>query len=78
MFISLSTAGMGFLRRPIAIVAAFLTALSIAFLNDRYAASCLFCFIVMYRVDNLEGGGVGILDYMKLNLIIVLLSRTFC
>lgn len=32
------TAGIGFLRRPLAIVAAFFTALSIAFLNDRYAA----------------------------------------
>ncbi|XP_059595111.1 PRA1 family protein A1 isoform X1 [Vitis vinifera] len=31
--------GMGFLRRPIAIVAAFLTALSIAFLNDSFAGT---------------------------------------
>ncbi|GFY93214.1 prenylated RAB acceptor 1.A1 [Actinidia rufa] len=29
--------GLGFLRRPLAIIAAALTALSIAFLNDRYA-----------------------------------------
>lgn len=29
-------AALGFLRRPLAIVAAFLTTLSIAFLNDRY------------------------------------------
>lgn len=32
--------GLGFIRRPLAIVAAFLTALSIAFLNDRYAFVC--------------------------------------
>ena len=56
---SLSTAGMGFLRRPIAIVAAFLTALSMAFLNDRYASSCLFYLTVMYLVGDLEGGCVG-------------------
>lgn len=30
-------AGLGFLRRPLAIVAAALTAVTIAFLNDRYA-----------------------------------------
>lgn len=30
-----STAGLGFLRRPLALLAAFLTALSIALLNDR-------------------------------------------
>lgn len=29
-------AGMGFLRRPLALVAAVMAALSIAFLNDRY------------------------------------------
>ncbi|KAF7146341.1 hypothetical protein RHSIM_Rhsim04G0162500 [Rhododendron simsii] len=29
--------GLGFLRRPLAIVAAALTAVTIAFLNDRYA-----------------------------------------
>ena len=32
---------LGFLRRPLAIVAAFLTALSIAFLNDRWADSLI-------------------------------------
>ncbi|XP_042510307.1 PRA1 family protein A1-like [Macadamia integrifolia] len=31
--------GLGFLRRPLAIVAAFLTALSIAFLNDSFAVT---------------------------------------
>nr|GMD43423.1 PRA1 family protein A1-like [Ipomoea batatas]GMD45032.1 PRA1 family protein A1-like [Ipomoea batatas]GMD46526.1 PRA1 family protein A1-like [Ipomoea batatas] len=31
--------GMGFLRRPLAIVAALLTALSIAFLNDSFAGA---------------------------------------
>lgn len=57
---------MGFLRRPVAIVAALLTALSIAFLNDRYAASCVFCFIVVHCVNVVEGA--GIIDYMKLYL----------
>lgn len=31
--------GLGFLKRPLAIVAAFLTALSIAFLNDSFAGT---------------------------------------
>ncbi|XP_042490545.1 PRA1 family protein A1-like [Macadamia integrifolia] len=31
--------GLGFLRRPVAIVAAFLTAISIAFLNDSFAVT---------------------------------------
>lgn len=53
MFTSLWTAGMGFLRRPIAIVASLLTALSMAFLNDRYAFSCLFYFIFMYSFGDL-------------------------
>ncbi|TYK25020.1 PRA1 family protein A1-like [Cucumis melo var. makuwa] len=37
---------LGFLRRPLAIVAAFLTALSIAFLNDSFLAHGIFIFIL--------------------------------
>ena len=35
-------AGLGFIRQPLAIVAAALIALTIAFLNDRYGAALTF------------------------------------
>lgn len=44
----LPNAGMGFLWRPLAIVAAALTALSIAFLNDRYVIEHLFSLICVF------------------------------
>ena len=40
---------MAFLRRPLAIVAALLTALSVAFLNDRYVA--LVCKFKLIEVE---------------------------
>ncbi|KAK6126105.1 hypothetical protein DH2020_040219 [Rehmannia glutinosa] len=39
MIVFILVSGMGFLRRPLAIVAALMTALSIAFLNDSFAGT---------------------------------------
>ncbi|KAL3623099.1 PRA1 protein A1 [Castilleja foliolosa] len=39
MIVLILVSGMGFLRRPLAIVAALMTALSIAFLNDSFAGT---------------------------------------
>lgn len=48
MILNLLCVGLGFLRRPLAIVAALSTALTVAFLNDRYIACCVIYYVYEY------------------------------